>query len=250
DGRARPEADPHAVLDEHGRRRGDGCLAGVVRAHDADRTYVLERPHPVLAGVVLHLGLPELLEQRRQVHPEPSAQALLEPVPTAHRVVGRPPPRLDRSLLRRLLLVRAAELDPVAAGGQHRVQIVDRPCVVEQRRLADDAHDHLAAVPLLEVHLVVGRERRRLQPPRVVLRAAAAHAAPPKSRYEPISSSSVTTGGSSQRSPIPSWKRRNASMRRSGLSSACSAMCTKLTPSSSLNVPYRKPSGAACASSE
>jgi hypothetical protein len=30
---------------------------------------------------------------------------------------------------------------------------------------------------------------------------------------------------------------RNAAIPRSGLSSACSATCTKLTPSSSLNVP-------------
>src|SRR4029079_10107196 len=39
--------------------------------------------HPVVARVVLDLGLAELLEKRRHVHAEPSAQALLEAVPAA-----------------------------------------------------------------------------------------------------------------------------------------------------------------------
>ena len=58
---------------------------------------------------------------------------------------------------------------------EHRVQVVDRACVVEKGRLADDADDHLRPVPLVEVHLVVGGERWRLQAPGIFLRAGVAH---------------------------------------------------------------------------
>ena len=61
------------------------------RSRRHSRADLLERPHPVVPRVVLDLGEAELLEQRRQVHPEPSAEPFLEPVPAAHRVVGRPP---------------------------------------------------------------------------------------------------------------------------------------------------------------
>src|SRR5439155_8023275 len=79
------------------------------------------------------------------------------------------------SFSRRLLLVGATELDPVAVLLQHRVQIVDRACVVEERRLADDTDDHALPVPLIEVHLVLGGLRGRLQPPRVIRGSRAAH---------------------------------------------------------------------------
>ena len=72
------------------------------------------------------LGQAERLQQRRHVHAEAAAQALLEAVPAADRVVGRAAPRLDGALGRRLLLVGAAERHPVAVRLEHRVEVVDR----------------------------------------------------------------------------------------------------------------------------
>src|ERR1035437_17078 len=73
----------------------------------------LEGAHPVAAWVVLHLGEPEGLEQRRQVHTEAPPQPLLEAVPAAHGVVRGARPRLDCSLGRRLLFVGAPHAHPV-----------------------------------------------------------------------------------------------------------------------------------------
>src|SRR3982751_2617302 len=58
----------------------------------------LLRAHPVVAGVVGQLGEAELLEQRRQVHPEPPAVAVAQAVPAADRVARRTTPGLDRSV--------------------------------------------------------------------------------------------------------------------------------------------------------
>src|SRR5262249_22604982 len=72
---------------------------------------------------------------------------------------------------------------PVAVRDEHRVEVLDRARVVEKRRLADHADDHLRPVPLVQVHLVVGRERRRLQQPRIVLRPGSArHQPSPRDR--------------------------------------------------------------------
>ena len=68
----------------------------------------------VVAGVVLQLDQSERFQQRRQVHAEPSAQALLLAVPAADRVVLGTPPRLDRAGSGILLLVGCAERHPVA----------------------------------------------------------------------------------------------------------------------------------------
>ena len=54
-----------------------------------------ERPHTVVAGAVLEFGESERLEQGRYVHAEAAAQALLQPVPAADRIVRRAAPRLD-----------------------------------------------------------------------------------------------------------------------------------------------------------
>ena len=53
-------------------------------------------------------------QQRRHVHPEAAAQALLHPVPAAHRVVRRPTPGLDRSFRGRLLFIGAAAAAGIA----------------------------------------------------------------------------------------------------------------------------------------
>ena len=119
---------------------------------------------------------------------------------------------------------------------EHRVQVVDRARVVEQRRLADHAHDH-------------SRRRARRGTSRTPRSAAASSAAtdrpcvpaplttrPPSKRNEPTSSSCVTTGGSSQRSRMFSWKRRRPRRGERVLLALLQATWTKLTPSSSLNV--------------
>ena len=81
----------------------------------------------LLRGLCSKLREAERLQERRDVHREAPAQALLEPVPTADRVVGRACPRLDGALGRRLLLVGAAEEHPVAVRLQHGVEVVERP---------------------------------------------------------------------------------------------------------------------------
>src|ERR1035437_4821344 len=73
----------------------------------------LEGAHPIAAWVVLHLGEPEGLEQRRPVHTEASPQPLLEAAPAAHGVARGAPPRLDCPLGRRLLFVGAPQPHPV-----------------------------------------------------------------------------------------------------------------------------------------
>jgi hypothetical protein len=54
-----------------------------------------------------------------------SRRALFEAVPAADRVVGGPAPGLDGVRLRRLLLVGVAQRHPVAAFGEHGVEILD-----------------------------------------------------------------------------------------------------------------------------
>ena len=104
---------------------------------------------------------------------EAAAQPLLEPVPAADRVVRRAPPRLDRALRRRLLLVGAAERHPVAVRAQHRVQVVDAAQVVAQLRLADLARRAPADRAPRRATSCTPTPRRRLQLPGVVLRARA-----------------------------------------------------------------------------
>src|SRR5439155_26422188 len=55
----------------------------------------LERPHPVVLRIGFALGEMESLEDRRDVHAEATSESLLESVPTADRIPGRPSPRLD-----------------------------------------------------------------------------------------------------------------------------------------------------------
>src|SRR6185437_7034457 len=85
----------------------------------------LPRADLVVAGVVRELGQPQVLQERRQVHPEAAPVALAQAVPTADRVVGRAAPRLDGALRGGLLLVGGAERHPVALGEEPRVQVLD-----------------------------------------------------------------------------------------------------------------------------
>jgi hypothetical protein len=70
-----------------------------------------------------------------------------------------------------LLLVGAAQLNPVARVPEHRVKVVDAASVVVQDRASHRADDDRPAVLLVHVHRVLGDTRRRLQLPGVGLRA-------------------------------------------------------------------------------
>ena len=154
-----PGSAPHLVLD-------------LVRLTHVAGEGLLDRPHPVVAGIVGDLGQAERLEQRRQVHPEPAPVTAAQAVPAADRVVGGPPPRLHRAVGGGLLLVGRAERYPVGLGGQPRVQVVDGPQLVFQRGGADLADQGGRVGLLVPVHGVAGRARRGLELPRVVLGAS------------------------------------------------------------------------------
>ncbi len=93
--------------------------------------------HPIVRRVVFHLGQPKRLEHRRDVASEPTAQPLLDAVPTLHRVLRRSPPCLDGAVLGRLLFIRIAERHPVVVLAQHRVEIVDAAQVIAELGGAD-----------------------------------------------------------------------------------------------------------------
>ena len=116
-------------------------------------------------GSCVDLGQPERLQERRQVHPEPAAVALAQPVPAADGVVGRAAPGLHGPLGSRLLLVRAAERHPVAVRLEHGVQVLDAAQVVAQLRRAHLADESRRIGRLVAVHLVLGRAGRCLQVP-------------------------------------------------------------------------------------
>src|SRR5262245_63854591 len=61
-------------------------------------TFGLQRPHAVVAGVVLQLRQAQRLEERGEVHAEAAAHAFLEAVPAADRILLRSAPGLDRAL--------------------------------------------------------------------------------------------------------------------------------------------------------
>src|SRR5439155_5196042 len=85
----------------------------------------LQCPHPVVPGVVLDFRETQRLQQRRHVHAEAPAQALLHSVPATDGVVRRPAPGLDGPLDRWPLLIGAPKRHPVPVRLQHRVQIID-----------------------------------------------------------------------------------------------------------------------------
>src|SRR5205823_1918351 len=71
-------------------------------------------------------------EDWRDVHAEATSESLLESVPTADGIPGRPSPRLDGPFGRGLLLVRAPQQHPVSAALEHLVQVVDAADMVAQ----------------------------------------------------------------------------------------------------------------------
>src|ERR1700733_4729708 len=97
----------------------------------ADRSYL------VVAGVVGEFGQAEFFQQWRQVHAEPPAVAVAQPVPAADWIVRRPSPRRDYALGRRFLLIRRAEGNPPFLPAKPRVEVLDGPQVVPEGRGAN-----------------------------------------------------------------------------------------------------------------
>src|SRR5436309_15855005 len=120
--------------------RRDAPQVGNSAAGQRDETRRLQRPHPVVLRVVLDLGQMQGLQDRRNVHAEPTAQSFLQTVPPADRVFRGPSPGFDRAVHCRLLLVCGPQEHPVAVGLEHLMQVVDAPEVVEQLR-APRLHD-------------------------------------------------------------------------------------------------------------
>lgn len=100
----------------------------------------LDRPHPIVPRVVLHLGEAERLEDWRDVVAEAAAKPLLQPVPAAHRVVLGTAPGLDGAGGRGLLLIRIAQGHPVALLLEPPVKVIDAREVVAELGLAHLHH--------------------------------------------------------------------------------------------------------------
>ena len=156
-------------------------VAEIRRRHRRDHRARAERPeplrseraHPVVARVVLDLGQPERLQQRRHVHAEAAAQALLEAVPAADRVVlrARPRPRRCRrppaSARRRC---PAASSRPAASAG---VEVLDGSAGGSAAGSCRPGRRSPADRGLVAVHLVLGGAARRGQLPGILRGARA-----------------------------------------------------------------------------
>ena len=99
-----------------------------------------QRPHAVVAGVVLDLSETEVLEHRGNVVAEAPSVPLAQPVPAPDGVVGRAGPGLDGAGPGRWLLVRVAQVHPVAVlrrawRAGPRCSRADRLRVVEPTRI-------------------------------------------------------------------------------------------------------------------
>jgi hypothetical protein len=77
-----------------------------------------------------------------------ASHPLLDPIPAADGIVGRSPPRLDRSLDSGLPLVSAAQRHPVTPLLEVRVEIVDAAQSIAQLTLPhrDDEYRRLRAL--------------------------------------------------------------------------------------------------------
>src|SRR2546423_740159 len=92
--------------------------------------------HSIVLRIVLDLGQSHRLHDRWDVHAEAAAQALLQPVPAANRILRRPRPGLDGSVGYRFLLVGAAERHPVTVLLEHLVQVVQPAQLIADLGLA------------------------------------------------------------------------------------------------------------------
>lgn len=118
------------------------------------RSTLLHRPHAIVPGVVFNFGQPQQFHQRRHVHAKAPPQALLQPVPPAHGIVRGARPGFHRAGRGGLLLVGAAQRQPVAVLLQHGVEVVQAAQVIAQFRRAHHAHQRGRIQRLVAEHAV------------------------------------------------------------------------------------------------
>ena len=212
DSRARPDCTTRG----RGRARMSGRSGPgrVFEERRGERNDELDRAHPVVAGVVLDLGQPERLHHRRHVHPEPTAQPLLESVPPADRVLGRASPGLHGAVGGRLLLVGAAQRHPIPVLREHRVQVVQAAEVVAELGLADLDDERRWIQRRVAERRELGAPRRCLQHPRVLARAVPLHAVSHhRLLSDPHAQASEPSHASTNRGSRPSQPARFRSLR-------------------------------------
>jgi hypothetical protein len=83
------------------------------------------------------LDFAERFQERRQVHPETTAIAPAEAIPSADRVVLGATPSFDGAFLGGLLLIGGTEADPVALLHEPRIKVVDTSELVLELRRSD-----------------------------------------------------------------------------------------------------------------
>src|SRR3972149_6592893 len=132
-----------------------------------------QSPHAIVLRVVLDLSESQHFHHGWHVHSEAAAKTLLQTVPTADRILWRATPGFDGSFLRWLLLVRAAQLDPIAVLLEHGVEVGHTAQMVSQLRLADRDYQGRWIHRFVAIRLELRRPWRRFQSPRLLPRAHA-----------------------------------------------------------------------------
>ena len=168
------EADQYST--KHPRPRKSRTIGGVVGRNATARGLsgrAISRGRGCLRGIVLQFDEAERLQHRRHIVAEAAAEAFLEPVPAAHRVVGRTGPGFDRAVFGRLLLVGVAKVHPVAVLFQHRVEVLDGPQVIAELGTASDADERWRVRRRVAIDDQIARPRWCFQLPRVVFRTLA-----------------------------------------------------------------------------
>ncbi len=119
------------------------------------------------------LGEAERLQERWQVHREPSAITISQSVPSSDGIVGGAPPGFDGVRCGRFLLVGGSKKDPITLLDQPRMQVGYRSILIRKRRRTYLTHQHRGCDLVVFVHCVARRARWCRQLPRIRLRTLA-----------------------------------------------------------------------------
>ena len=111
---------------------------------------------------------------RRTIDAEAPAQTLRESVSASDGIAEGTPPSFDSAALGGLLLVRAAQVHPIAVRLEHVVQVFDAARIVMEDGLAHSADDNGQVVALaIQMHGGIRRARRRFEWQWIVLGSVA-----------------------------------------------------------------------------
>src|SRR3989442_91230 len=136
----------------------------------ASRTH-LEGSHPIVFRVVFDLGEMQGLQHGRDVHPESSAETLLQSIPPTDGILRGSTPRFNGPVRARLLLAGASEGHPLSAPLGHLLQVVDASQVVSRLRAPRLEDDRRRIKSLVTKRLKFRFPTRLLQGPRFFARA-------------------------------------------------------------------------------